>query len=374
MESYFPIELLNDCSEENKFTDRRFALVLQSRLAKTLDAFKVGAFIKDARRTPFAIMFDVEPDVGVSVKKIKDLREDLETRFGCPVEIENTGETKFTVQVGIKNISRPLVGLRNVIESDAFQNNDYELPIAAGMDIMGKPFVFDLASTPHLLVAGTTGSGKSTFLNDLILSLLYVKTPSEVQFLMVDPKRVELGGYNGIRHLMMPVVTSAKQAIFTMNAAKSEMERRYRSFSAVNVRDLDSYNEKQIGVEKLPRIIVIVDEYADMIADAPKDLEKIIGSIAKMGRAAGIHLVLSTQQPGKGVITPSIKANLPCRASFTVVDKRESKAIIDRTGAEKLLGYGDMLYSASDASMPVHAQAAYVSFEEVDRVIEFCRE
>lgn len=367
----FPITLLQLRDEENQFTDVEFSKSMETILTKNLEAFNVGASIKDTRRTPFAIMFDVQPDVGVSVKKIKDLRLDLETQLGSPVEIEKNGETDFTVQVGIKNITRPLVGLRNILESDEFVNSDAELPIAAGADIMGKPFVFDLADTPHMLVAGTTGSGKSTFLNDLIISLLYTKTPEEIHFVMVDPKRVELGCYNKIPHLMMPVVTNPKQALFTLNAVKGEMERRYRVFSEISARDLASFNEKQTDKYKLPRLIVIVDEYADMIGASPKDLEKVVESIVKMGRAAGIHLILSTQQPGSDVITPLIKANLPCRASFTVVDSRESKSIIDRTGAERLLGYGDMLYSATDSALPVHAQAAFVSYDEIDAVIDY---
>ncbi|MBO7450272.1 MAG: DNA translocase FtsK [Clostridiales bacterium] len=371
MNHNFPINLLQLREEKNQFTELDFAKSMEDILTKNLEAFEVGASIISTRRTPFAIMFDVQPDVGVSVKKIKDLRLDLEIKLGSPVEIENIGETEFTIQVGIKNITRPLVGLRNILESDEFVNSEALLPVAAGADVMGKPFVFDLADTPHMLVAGTTGSGKSTFLNDLIISLLYTKTPDEIQFVMVDPKRVELGCYNKIPHLMMPVVTNPKQALFTLNAVKVEMERRYKVFSEVNARDLSSFNDKQLDKDKMPRMIVIVDEYADMIDASPKELEKVVESLTKMGRAAGIHLILSTQLPSSNVITPLIKANLPCRASFTVVDSRESKSIIDRTGAERLLGFGDMLYSATDSSKPIHAQAAYVSYEEVDAIIEY---
>ena len=367
----FPITLLQLHDEKNQFTDVNFSNSMESILKQTLGAFKVGASIKDSRRTPFAIMFDVAPDAGVSVKKIKDLRLELETQLGNPVEIEKNGESEFTVQVGIKNITRPLVGLRNILESEEFINSDAELPVAAGADVMGKPFVFDLADTPHMLVAGTTGSGKSTFLNDLIISLLYTRTSDEIQFVMVDPKRVELGCYNEIPHLMMPVVMNPKQALFTLNAVKVEMERRYKLFSDARVRDIKSYNEKQDGKGSIPRLIVIVDEYADMIEASPRELEKIVEKLAHEGRAAGIHLILSTQQPGNKIITPTIKANLPCRASFTVVDSRESKSIIDRTGAERLLGYGDMLYSATDSSVPVHVQAAYCDYKEVDAVIGY---
>lgn len=373
MNKSYPITLLTTRSEDTEFNDAVFAQKMQDVLSDNLKAYDVDATIKDSRMTPFTIMFDVEPAPGVSVKKIKDLRVDLELRLGSPVEVVNSGE-QFTIQIALKSILRPIVGLRSILESDEFTDNNYKLPVAVGMDVLGKPFVFDLADAPHMLVAGTTGSGKSTFLNALILSLMYVKTPNEIQFIMVDPKRVELGPYNGIPYLMMPVVTSPKQALFTLNATKGEMDRRYRLFESRKHRDIDAFNDDPSVQEKIPRIIVIVDEYADMIESSHKELEKTVTYLTQKGRAAGIHLILSTQMPSSDIITPIIKANLPCRASFTVVDGRESKTIIDRTGAERLIGNGDMLYSATESSSPVHAQAAYVSCAEVDSVIDYLKE
>lgn len=373
MSNRFPIELLKDYHVENKYTDREFAKQMADTLAANLVAFKVGAVIKDIKMTPFAILFDVTPDAGVSIKKIKDLRVDLEVQLGAPVEIVGLGAQQYTIKIALKNWNRPIIGLKKILESEEFINNDFVLPIAAGMDVIGKPFVFDLVETPHLLVAGTTGSGKSTFLNDLILSILYLKTPADVQFIMIDPKRVELGYYNGLPHLMMPVVKDSKSAFIALNKAKEEMDRRYQIFSELHVKDIESYNAKHGDKDRLPRIVIIVDEYMDMMDEAPKETEAVITSLSRMARASGIHLILSTQRPSSDVITNSIKANLPCRASFTVVDWRESKVIIDRTGAERLLGNGDMLYSAMDSADPVHAQAAYVSYAEVDSVIDYVK-
>ena len=369
----FPLKLLGDYHIESKYTNRDFAKSMADELSENLTAFKVGAVIKDIHMTPFAIMFDVVPDVGVSVKKFKDLRVDLEVRLGAPVEIENYGDQQYTIKIAMKNWSRPIVGLKSILESKEFNDSEYILPIAAGMDVMGRPFVFDLAETPHLLVAGCTGSGKSTFLNDLILSILYSKPSSEVKMVMIDPKGVELVTYNGIPYLYGPVVTSLEQAIDSLNMIADMMNKRYQMFSKVTARDIDSYNARVPEKDRVPRIVIIVDEYMDMMLNNPKDVEASVGTIARMGRAAGIHLVLSTQRPSTDIVTGQIKANIPCRASFTVVDKRESKIIIDRTGAERLMGNGDMIYSATDIAIPVHAQAAYVSYKEVDSVIDFVR-
>ena len=371
MNMYFPIELLHSRKEENQFTDREFAKSMAEKLSVNLAAFHVGAVIKDIKMTPFAILFDVEPDEGVSVKKIKDLRVDLEVQLGAPVEIENSGNQYYTIKIAMKNWRRPIVGLRNILESDEYTNSGMKLPVAAGMDVLGKPFVFDLAETPHLLVAGTTGSGKSTFLNDMILSLMYSKSPEDVRFIMIDPKGVELTAYNGIPHLLLPVFHNSSFSAFVF--AEKEMNRRYQLFSEINVKDIDSYNSHPARNQKLPRVVVIVDEYMDMMKETPSETEAAVASLARKARASGIHLVLSTQRPSSDIITGSIKANIPCRASFTVVDGRESKIIIDRTGAERLLGNGDMLYSAAESSKPVHAQAAYVSYSEVDAVIDYFR-
>ncbi len=373
MKSLFPIALLDDYHVESKYSDREYAKKMANELSDSLIAFKVGATIKEIKLTPFAILFDVIPDAGVSVKKIKDLRVDLEVRLASPVEIVDIGNKEYTIKIAMKNWNRPIIGLKSILESNEFKSNNYSIPIAAGMDVIGKPFVFDLADTPHLLVAGCTGAGKSTFLNDMILSILYSRTAEQVQLVMIDPKRVELGACDGLPHMMMPVIKDSHDAFDALNTVRSEMERRYQLFGNASVKNIESYNVKVDKKEKLSRIVVIVDEYMDMMAEASKKLESLVASIARMARAAGIHLVLSTQRPSNDVITGSIKSNIPCRASFTVVDWRESKTILDRTGAERLIGNGDMLFSTADSAMPVHAQAAYVSYREVDAILDYVK-
>lgn len=363
-------QLLEYHNESTKFTNRDYVKALGEDLSKTLQAYKVDAVVKDCRMTPLAAMFDVIPGAGVSIKAFRTLRSELELWLASPVEIMETGSDTYTIGIAIKNWNEsPTVGLREILESDAFKKNDYELPIAAGVNVMGKPFVFDLAAQTHLLIAGTTGSGKSVFLNDLIMSLIYSKGPEEVKFAMVDPKRVELCAYNSIPHMLMPVISETKKAMALMNWIDAEMDDRYQKFADAGVRKLEDYNAKVSGI-KLPRIVIVVDEYMEMMFKAPKELENHISRISRMARAAGIHLVLATQRPSADVVTSSIKSNIPCRASFTVLDWRESKTILDRTGAERLLGNGDMLFSSADAAVPIHAQAAYITGEEVDRVVE----
>jgi len=370
----FPsIELLELHNTKNKFTDREYVQAMAEELATTLDSFKVKARITDVRMTPFAVLFDVMPDPGVSVKTFRNLRTDLEVHMASPVEIASIGEQKYTIGLAIKTWDRPTIGLREIMESNDFKNGGYELPIAAGMDVLGKPFSFDLAQTPHLLVAGTTGSGKSVFLNDVIMSLIYTKTPDELKLVMIDPKIVELSSYNGIPHLIMPVVYDSKKALSAMQWIDNEMMHRYEVFAQIGVKNIESFNSRVPDADKVPRIVVIIDEYMEMMFEAPKELEEMINRIARLARAAGIHLVMATQRPSSDVITNNIKANIPCRASFTVVDWRESKTILDRTGAERLLGNGDMLFSAADSAVPIHAQAALVTYDEIDRVIAAIR-
>ena len=371
MSSYvFPnIDLLEYHNPQNNFTNREYVQAMAEELGSTLEAFKVKGRITDIRMNPFAVLFDIVPDPGITVKSVQNLRVDLEVHMASPVEIVSVGEGKYTIGLAVKNWDRPLIGLRDIMETDDFKKNDYTLPVAAGMNVLGKPFVFDLAATPHLLVAGTTGSGKSTFLNDIILSILYTKTPDEVRMIMIDPKGIELNAYNGVPHLLSPTVTDPRMAFSVIDWAETEMMRRYETFAGCGAKNIDGYNASAPEGKKMPRIVIIIDEYMEMMFSAPKEIEDWISHVARLSRAAGIHLVLATQRPSNNVITNNIKANIPCRASFTVVDWRESKTIIDRTGAERLLGNGDMLFSATDAAIPIHAQAAYVSYDEVDRVI-----
>ncbi len=368
------IELLEYHNESTRFMNRDYVKALGEDLSKILQAYKVDAVIKDCRMTPLAAMYDVIPGTGVSIKAFRTLRSELELWLASPVEIMETGSDMYTIGVAVKNWNEsPTVGLREVLESDEFTKSDYVLPIAAGVNVMGKPFVFDLAESTHLLIAGTTGSGKSVFLNDIIMSILFTKDPDEVKLAMIDPKHVELGAYNGIPHMLMPVVSEAGKALALMQFIDGELDERFKLFADVGVRKIEDYNEKMGDKKKLPRIVVVVDEYMEMMFKAPKELENYISRVARMARAAGIHLILATQRPTSNVVTSSIKANIPCRASFTVLDWRESKTILDRTGAERLLGNGDMLFSAADAAVPVHAQAALITGEEVDRVVASIR-
>ncbi len=371
----FPsLGMLEYHNPQNNFTNREYVQEMANELVSALSAYKVKGTVTDIRMTPFAVLFDVIPDPGVTVKSIQNLRVELEVHMASPIEIVSIGEGKYTIGLAVKNWNRPLIGLRDIMETDEFKKNEYAIPIAAGMNVLGKPFAFDLAATPHLLIAGTTGSGKSTFLNDIVLSVLYTRTPEQVRFLMVDSKGVELQAYNRIPHMLMGVAKESNAALGVMNWAEQEMMGRYNEFAAHSVKNIESYNALAPNGKTMPRIVIIVDEYMEMMFNAPDRLEDSIEHLSRMARAAGIHLVLATQRPSSNVITSRIKTNLQCRASFTVVDWRESKTIIDRTGAERLLGNGDMLFSTADSAVPIHAQAAYVSYPEVDRVLaDVCR-
>lgn len=370
MSYVFPkMDVLKNYDSETKFSDYDKVNAMADQLSSIFQIFGVDCKITDATATPFAALYDILPDQGVSVKKFRALRIDLELWMASPVEIVGIGEEKVRIGLAIKNLERPIVGLKSIMDTKEFNENKYKLPIAGGLDILGSPFVFDLADTPHLLVAGATGSGKSTFMNDIILSILYTRTPEEVQMIMIDPKMVELTAYNGIPHLIRPVITDTQKSLEALKWIENEMMRRYDLFSEHQVRTFDAYNQKVITEKKLPRIVLIVDEYMEMMIADPITTEKIVKHLASASRAVGIHLILATQRPSKKVITNSIKTNIPTRASFTVVDGRESRVIIDRTGAERLLGNGDMIYSKGDATDPIHAQAAFVDLDEIDRVI-----
>ena len=366
-----PITLLNYHNGKSKCEDPVYAEDLAHKVSANLQAFKVEGTVSNIRMSPFAVSLDIIPDFGVSIKSFKSLRQDLEVQLGFPIEIVSIGEEKFTICIAVKTWDRPMVGLREVMESDEFTNSDALIPVATGMDVLGRSFVFDLAATPHLLVAGATGSGKSVFLNDLILSILFKKSPDEVKLILFDPKKVEFGPYERIPHLLFDPISTTKEAHWAFQWTEDEMLKRYQKFSEIGVKDIDGYNEK--AGEKLPRIVVIIDEYMEMMFESPKEMEEIVTRLTRLARAAGIHLVLSTQRATSNVITSAIKANIPCRASFTMVDARETKTITDRTGTERLLGEGDMLFSASDASGSSHIQTAYVSYKEIDDVIDYVR-
>ena len=371
MKYKFPsLDLLKYYNPKNNFTNREYVQAMADELASALASFKVKCKITDIRMTPFAVRFDVLPEPGVSIKSFQNLHVDLEVHMASPVEIVSNGDKKYTIGVAVKNWERPIIGLRDIMETEEYKHNNFLLPVAAGMDVLGKPCIFDLAATPHLLVAGTTGSGKSTFLNTIVLSLLYSRSPEQVKFVMIDPKGVELNAYGRIPHMLIPVIKDSEKALSSMSWVEEQMRDRYNRFARLRVKNIEAYNDLVSRESRMPRIVVIVDEYMEMMFSAPKELEATITTISRLARPAGIHLILATQRPSADVITNNIKANIPCRASFTVVDWRESKTILDRTGAERLLGNGDMLFSAAESSVPIHAQASYVSYDEVDRVIE----
>lgn len=341
-------------------------------LQKTLADFKVKATIINACHGPAVTRYELEPAPGVKVSKITNLAEDIALRLAASsVRIEQIpGKSAIGIEVPNKELEG--VQLREVLESPKFNSAKSKLTVGLGMDIGGQAIFADLAKMPHLLVAGATGSGKSVCINTLITSILFKAKPDEVKFILVDPKMVELSNYNGIPHLMVPVVTDAKKAASVLNWSVQEMEKRYAKFAESNVRNMDTYNRK-FPEETMPAIVIIIDELADLMMVAPHDVEDAICRLAQKARAAGIHMVLATQRPSVDVITGIIKANIPSRISFAVSSQIDSRTILDRSGAEKLLGKGDMLFYPVGASKPQRVQGAFISDEEVERLLEFIR-
>ena len=344
-------------------------------LSKTMADFKVNAKIVNACHGPAVTRFEVSPAPGVKVSKITNLADDLALALAAvSVRIEPI-PGKSAVGIEVPNAELEGVGLREVLEHPGFAAAKSKLTCGIGKDISGDPVFVDISAMPHLLVAGATGSGKSVCINTLITSILFKATPDEVKFILIDPKTVELSNYNGIPHLMIPVVTDMKKAASALNWAVQEMEKRYAKMAASGVRNMAGYNEiaKTEGWDLLPSIVIIIDELADLMMVAPKDVEDAICRIAQKARAAGIHLVLATQRPSVDVITGIIKANIPSRISFAVSSQIDSRTILDASGAEKLLGKGDMLFSPVGISKPKRVQGAFISDSEVERLIEFIK-
>ncbi len=344
-------------------------------LSKTMADFKVNATIVNACHGPAVTRFEVSPAPGVKVSKITNLADDLALALAAvSVRIEPI-PGKSAVGIEVPNTELEGVGLRDVLEHPSFADAKSKLTCGIGMDISGEPVYADISAMPHLLVAGATGSGKSVCINTLITSILFKATPDEVKFILIDPKTVELSNYNGIPHLMIPVVTDMKKAASALNWAVQEMEKRYAKMAASGVRNMAGYNEiaKTEGWDLLPSIVIIIDELADLMMVAPKDVEDAICRIAQKARAAGIHLVLATQRPSVDVITGIIKANIPSRISFAVSSQIDSRTILDASGAEKLLGKGDMLFSPVGTSKPKRVQGAFISDAEVERLIDFIK-
>lgn len=342
-------------------------------LEETLASFHVKAKIINACNGPAVTRYELEPAAGVKVSKIVNLADDLALKLAAPgVRIEAPIPGKAAIGIEVPNKELSGVHLREVLEGSNFLDIKSRLTVGLGMDIGGQAIVADLGKMPHLLVAGATGSGKSVCINTIITSILFKATPEEVKFILIDPKMVELSNYNGIPHLMVPVVTDAKKAASVLNWAVQEMEKRYARFAARGVRDMERYNRNNDD-DKMAAIVIIIDELADLMMVAANDVEDAICRLAQKARAAGIHLVLATQRPSVDVITGIIKANIPSRISFSVSSQIDSRTILDMSGAEKLLGKGDMLYYPIGAAKPLRVQGAFIGDEEVEELLAFIR-
>ena len=357
--------------------DKKELLSNASKLEETLNSFGVEAKILQVIKGPSVTRFELQPSAGVKVSKIVNLSDDIALSLAAKgVRIEAPIPGKSAVGIEVPNRDLTPVLLREVIESEEFKNSRKNLSFSLGKDIGGKCIVADLTKMPHLLIAGATGSGKSVCINTLIVSLLYKYSPDNVKLLMVDPKVVELNVYNGIPHLLIPVVTDPKKAAAALNWAVNEMERRYKLFADNGVRNIEGFNElynKGRIEEKMPWIVIIVDELADLMMACANDVEEYIARLAQKARAAGMHLVIATQRPSVDVITGVIKANVPSRISFAVSSQIDSRTILDSAGAEKLLGKGDMLFYPVGESKPLRIQGAFISEEEVEKVVSFIK-
>ena len=347
------------------------------RLEEAIQSFGISAQVVGVIRGPTVTRYDIELDRGVKLARVTNLAGDLALSLGVVnVRIAPIPDKISTVGIEVPNKTVSTVFLRDILDSANFSGAKSKLSFALGKDIGGNCIVGNISKLPHLLIAGTTGSGKSVCMNSLILSLLYKARPDEVKLIMIDPKMVELGIYNGIPHLYVPVVTDPKKAAGALQWSVVEMLKRYRAFSEIGVRDLDAYNriQKEQNGETLPRVVIVIDELADLMLVASKDVEESICRVAQMGRAAGMHLVIATQRPSADVITGLMKANIPSRIAFAVSSALESRIILDQGGAEKLIGFGDMLYSPIGSGKPTRIQGSFVSDEEREDVIMFIKE
>lgn len=367
----------NKQSTKNELYYRSTAIRGAKKLEETLKSFGVDAKVVNVSMGPAVTRYELQPSPGVKVSKIVNLSDDISLNLAASgVRIEAPIPGKAAIGIEVPNKEIVPVFLREVLDSKEFKENDSKLAFALGKDISGKNMVADIAKMPHLLVAGATGSGKSVCINSIIISLLYKASPKDVKLLMVDPKVVELGIYNGIPHLLIPVVTDPKKAAGALNWAVQEMVNRYKLFADRGVRDLRGYNAllAEKGEEELlPQIVIIIDELADLMMVAPNDVEDAICRLAQMARAAGMHLVIATQRPSVDVITGVIKANIPSRIAFSVSSQVDSRTIIDMAGAEKLLGKGDMLFYPVGEPKPIRVKGTFVSDKEVERVVEFIK-
>jgi DNA segregation ATPase FtsK/SpoIIIE, S-DNA-T family len=370
--------ILNDYSDGNYWVIDDQTRLAAGILKETLEEFKIKADVTGIKKGPVITMFEILPAPGVKLSKIANLADNIAMRLAASrIRIVAPIPGKHAVGIEIPNKERAKVSFKEMLQDDKFQDSKNEIPVAIGKDITGNTQIIDLVKTPHLLIAGATGSGKSVCVNALICSILYKRSPDEVRLLLIDPKIVELKLYNGIPHLLTPVITEPKRAFQALQYCIYIMEQRYALLDGMGVRDIRSYNKKiikkRIATKKLPYIVVIVDEFADLIATSGKELESILARLAAMARAVGIHLVLATQRPSIDVITGLIKANIPSRIAFMVSNKIDSRIILDTSGADKLLGQGDMLFSSAWDPSLTRIQGAFLSDAEVESVTEYVK-
>ncbi len=370
---YPPLSLLSD--KVGTAADRGDVKRSANIIEKTLDSFGVQADVAEVNGGPAVTQYALRISAGTKISKIANLQHDLALALATPtgtVRVEAPIPGKSLVGIEVPNHSLEIVGLKNVLSSDEMIRHKSKLTVALGRDTSSKPIVVDVDKMPHVLIAGTTGSGKSVLINAIIASLLFRNSPDELKLILIDPKRVELTNFNGIPHLLTPVITEPEKILSSLKWAMAEMDRRYKLFQSVGVRNIAGYNEMS-GFQALPYIVIIVDELADLMMFAPVEIEDAITRIAQLARATGIHLVVATQRPSVDVITGLIKANIPCRIAFNVSSMIDSRVILDGPGAEKLLGRGDMLFLPPDASKPMRIQGVFVQDGEINNLIKYLK-
>lgn len=374
---YPDISLLN-INESNNTMSNQEIIKNGKIIEKTLDNFNMDCQITSINKGPVITCYELKPAPGIKLSRIVSLSDNISMALGSSdIRIEAPIPGKTVVGIEVANKFKDSVGLREILESSEFVNSKSDVPLTLGKDVEGNIIVESISDMPHLLIAGATGSGKSVCINTIITNILYKSSPNDVRLMLIDPKVVELSVYNGIPHLLIPVVTNPKKAGYALNWAVDEMERRYKLFAEAQVRDIKGYNKKKIKEgkisEKIPKIVIIVDELADLMMVSSNEIEDYIARLAQMARACGMHLILATQRPSVDVITGTIKANIPSRIAFAVSSAVDSRTILDMSGAEKLLGRGDMLFYPSSYSKPKRIQGAFISDEEVERLVDFIK-
>ncbi len=375
LEYHFPpIDLLMDSHESGVFRNLSFVQEKAKALETMFASFKMEVKVVDYQYNDFAILLKLKLGKGINTEAIRKLRADIELKMANPVDFLDD-PTGRAITVAVKNIQRPHVALKDIIQSSEFQKAKSRVTVAAGLDLFGGRFILDLAGLPNMLVAGVTGSGKSVFLHDIILSILYKARPDEVKILLFDMKGIEFPLLNGIPHMLRDTVVDTETGLSVLRWLQNEKDNRLFLLKKAKAQDIDAYN--QGAKEPLPRIVLIIDEFMEYVRQKTEEINyfdefnAILEDLVKSSGTTGIHMILATQRPSNDVITPTIDMLVPCRASFVVVDKRESRIALNRTGAERLLGAGDMIFTKNTGDVGVHAQAAYVSEMEINRVVEF---